>query len=153
LRTPLTVLAGFLETIQDLKLDAGRVHDYVGLMAPQAERMKHLIEDLLTLSALEHAPAPPVNERIALRPLLERVYAEVRALSAGRHGVRLDIDGAHDLLGAEREIASAFINLGTNAVRYTPDGGEVHIAWHSGPEGGALTVSDTGIGIEAEHLP
>jgi len=59
LRTPLTVLAGFLETIQDLKLDASRVRDYVGLMAPQAERMKRLIDDLLTLSALEHAPPPP----------------------------------------------------------------------------------------------
>ena len=70
LRTPLTVLAGFLETIQDLKLDASRVRDYVGLMAPQAERMRHLIDDLLTLSVLEHAPAPPDAERVALRPLL-----------------------------------------------------------------------------------
>ncbi|MGH8706256.1 MAG: phosphate regulon sensor protein PhoR, partial [Burkholderiales bacterium] len=78
LRTPLTVLAGFLETIQDLKLDASRVRDYVGLMAPQAERMKRLIEDLLTLSALEHAPAPPPAQRVALRPLLERVRLEAK---------------------------------------------------------------------------
>jgi two-component system, OmpR family, phosphate regulon sensor histidine kinase PhoR len=153
LRTPLTVLAGFLETIQDLKLDAGRVRDYVGLMAPQAERMKRLIDDLLMLSALEHAPPPPDAERVALRPLLERVRAEAEVLSAGRHRVSLDIDGAHDLLGAEREIASAFTNLATNAVRYTPQGGEIRLRWRSTAAGGEFSVEDTGIGIDPEHLP
>ena len=115
LRTPLTVLAGFLETIQDLKLDAQRVRDYVGLMAPQAERMKRLIDDLLTLSALEHAPPPPDAERIPMRPLLQKLRAEAEALSAGKHRISLELAGAHDLLGAEREIASAFTNLVTNA--------------------------------------
>jgi len=156
LRTPLTVLAGFLETIQDLKLDAGRVRDYVGLMAPQAERMKRLIEDLLTLSALEHAPAPPPAERVKLRPLLERVRAEAQALSAGRHRVSLELQGAHDLLGAESELSSAFVNLASNAVRYTPAGGEIRLRWRSGAAlsgGGDFSVEDTGIGIDAEHLP
>ncbi len=153
LRTPLTVLVGFLQTIQDLKLDAGRVRDYVGLMAPQAERMKRLIEDLLTLSALEHAPAPPPAQRVPLRPLLERVRSEAQALSKGRHRVTLEIAGAHDLLGAENEIASAFLNLATNAVRYTPPGGEVRLAWHADADGGEFSVTDTGIGIEPEHLP
>jgi two-component system phosphate regulon sensor histidine kinase PhoR len=153
LRTPLTVLSGFLETIQDLKLDAGRVRDYVGLMAPQAERMKRLIEDLLTLSAIEHAPAPPPAERVRIRPLLERVRAEALALSGGKHRVVLDITGGHDLLGAESELASAFVNLVSNAVRYTPTGGEIRLFWRSGIDGGEFAVEDTGIGIEAEHLP
>jgi len=157
LRTPLTVLAGFLETIQDLKLDASRVRDYVSLMAPQAARMKRLIDDLLTLSALEHAPAPPDAERVALRPLLERVRAEAEALSAGRHRISLEAAGADDLLGAEGELASAFVNLATNAVRYTPAGGEIRICWRSGTQladGGAeFSVEDTGIGIDPEHLP
>jgi two-component system phosphate regulon sensor histidine kinase PhoR len=157
LRTPLTVLAGFLETIQDLKLDASRVRDYVGLMAPQAERMKRLIDDLLTLSALEHAPAPPVAERVALRPLLDRVRAEAEALSAGRHRVSLEAAGEDDLLGAESELVSAFVNLATNAVRYTPARGEIRLRWRSGREvagGGAeFSVEDTGIGIDPEHLP
>ena len=153
LRTPLTVLAGFLETIQDLKLDAARVRDYVGLMAPQAERMKRLIDDLLTLSVMEHALPPPEAERIALAPLLERVRAEAEVLSAGKHRISLDIAGTHDLLGAEREIASAFTNLATNAVRYTPAGGEVRLRWRSGHDGGELSVEDTGIGIDPEHLP
>ncbi len=153
LRTPLTVLAGFLETIQDLKLDAGRVRDYVGLMAPQAERMKHLIDDLLTLSALEHAPAPPDTERVALRPLLERMRAEAEALSAGKHRVSLEMSGEHDLLGAESEIASAFVNLVSNAVRYTQAGGEIRLRWKSSDTGGEFSVEDSGSGIDPEHLP
>jgi len=153
LRTPLTVLAGFLETIQDLKLDAARVRDYVGLMAPQAERMKHLIDDLLTLSVIEHAPPPPDAQRVPLQPLLQRVRAEAEALSAGKHRISLDIEGEHDLFGAEREIASAFTNLATNAVRYTPAGGEVRLRWQSSDEGGEFSVQDDGIGIDAEHLP
>jgi len=153
LRTPLTVLAGFLETIQDLKLDAGRVRDYVGLMAPQAERMKHLIDDLLTLSMLEHAPPPPDADRVPMKVLLQRVRAEAEALSAGKHRISLEIAGGHDLLGAEREIASAFTNLATNAVRYTPAGGEVRLRWRSGSEGGEFSVEDSGIGIDPEHLP
>jgi two-component system, OmpR family, phosphate regulon sensor histidine kinase PhoR len=153
LRTPLTVLAGFLETIQDLKLDAGRVRDYVGLMAPQAERMKHLIDDLLTLSVLEHAPPPPDAERVPLQPLLQRVRAEAEVLSAGKHRLSLLVEGAHDLLGAEREIASAFTNLATNAVRYTPAGGEIRLRWRSGDGGGEFSVEDSGIGIDPEHLP
>ena len=153
LRTPLTVLAGFLETIQDLKLDAGRVRDYVGLMAPQAERMKRLIDDLLTLSALEHAPAPPAAERVPLRPLLARVRQEAEALSGGKHRILLEDDGALDLLGAEREIASAFTNLATNAVRYTPAGGEIRLRWASSGDGAEFSVQDTGIGIDWAHLP
>ena len=157
LRTPLTVLAGFLETIQDLKLDAGRVRDYVSLMAPQAERMKHLIDDLLTLSVLEHAPAPPQSERVALRPLLERVRTETEALSGGKHRITLEAAGEHDLLGAEKELASAFINLASNAVRYTPAGGEIRIRWRAGEgvaeSGAEFSVEDSGIGIDPDHLP
>ncbi len=153
LRTPLTVLSGFLETIHDLKLDATRVRDYTGLMVPQAERMTRLIEDLLTLSSLEHAPAPPPADRIAIRPLLERVRQEAVALSKSRHRVLLAVEGAHDLAGVEGEIASVFLNLVTNAVRYTPENGEVRIRWRSGEDGAEFSVEDTGIGIDPEHLP
>ena len=153
LRTPLTVLVGFLETIQHLKLDASRVRDYVGLMAPQAERMKHLIDDLLTLSVLEHAPAPPTASRVALRPLLERVREETEALSGGKHRISLAVAGEHDLLGAEKELESAFQNLASNAARYTPAGGEIRLRWQSTDEGAEFSVQDNGIGIDPDHLP
>jgi len=151
LKTPLTVLSGFLETIGDLKLDAQRVRDYVGLMRPQAERMKRLIEDLLALSALEHSP-PPREERVRVAPLLERLRTEAVQLSAGKHRISLEALGEHDLAGAESEIASAFTNLVSNAVSYTPAGGEIRIRWRSGAEGGEFSVEDTGIGIQPEHI-
>ncbi len=151
LRTPLTVLTGFLETIKDLKLEPQRVRDYVGLMAPQAERMRRIIEDLLTLSALEHAPPPP-EERVAVRPLLERIRAEAEQLSGGRHRVLLEIGCARDLLGSEGELTSAFLNLVTNAVRYTPAGGTIRIGWRTDGAGAAYSVQDTGIGIEPGHI-
>jgi two-component system phosphate regulon sensor histidine kinase PhoR len=152
LRTPLTVLVGFLETVRELKLDPQRVRDYLGMMREQASRMHRIIEDLLALSMLESAPPPPA-ERVRVAPLLERLAADATALSAGRHQVRLEGRPQVDLLGAETELSSAFGNLLSNAVRYTPAGGKVTLAWHDGPEGASFSVQDTGVGIAAEHIP
>ena len=152
LRTPLTVLVGFLETVRELKLDPQRVRDYLGMMQDQAARMHRIIEDLLTLSQLESAP-PPAAERVRVMPLLERLRADAEALSAGRHVVSLDASPEVDLLGSEAELASAFGNLVTNAVRYTQAGGEIRLRWRDGSEGARFSVEDTGAGIAAEHLP
>jgi two-component system phosphate regulon sensor histidine kinase PhoR len=152
LRTPLTVLVGFLETVRELKLDPQRVRDYLGMMREQASRMHRIIEDLLALSVLESAP-PPAAERVRIAPLLERLAADAAALSGGRHGVSLEGRPHVDLLGAESELASAFGNLLSNAVRYTPAGGRVTLAWHDGPDGASFSVTDTGLGIAEEHIP
>ena len=153
LRTPLTVLSGFLETVRDLDLDAERTRSYLELMGGQASRMQRIIEDLLELSALESAPVPQRDERVALRPLLERMREEAEGLSAGRHRITLTAEGHHDLLGAESELASAFSNLAGNAIRYTPDGGEVRLIWRSSNEGATFSVEDTGIGIALDQIP
>ncbi len=153
LRTPLTVLVGFLETVRELKLDPQRVRDYLKMMQEQAARMHRIIEDLLMLSQLESAP-PPASERVRVMPVLERLRADAEALSGGRHRIVLDAAPAVDLLGSDAEIGSAFGNLVTNAVRYTPPGGEVRLEWRDEPDGSArFTVADTGVGIPAEHLP
>ena len=152
LRTPLTVLVGFLETVRELKLDPQRVRDYTGMMREQASRMHRIIEDLLALSVLESAP-PPAAERVRIAPLLERLAADAGALSGGRHTISVRGRSHVDLLGAEPEIASAFGNLLSNAVRYTPAGGRVTLAWDDGPEGASFSVEDTGVGIAPEHLP
>jgi two-component system phosphate regulon sensor histidine kinase PhoR len=152
LRTPLTVLVGFLETVRDLPLDAQRVRDYVGMMGEQAARMQRIIEDLLALSALESAP-PPAEQRVRVAPLLARLRADAEALSAGQHEISLVAEPSKDLLGSESELASAFGNLVSNAVRYTPAGGTVRIAWHEDHDGASFSVEDSGVGIAAEHIP
>ena len=152
LRTPLTVLVGFLETVRSLKLDPQRVRDYLGMMDEQAARMQRIIEDLLTLSVLEAAPPPP-EERIRVAALLERLRADAEALSRGRHTLEVTGQPSQDLVGAEAELTSAFANLVSNAIRYTPSGGRVTLFWSDGPEGASFTVADTGIGIAPEHIP
>jgi two-component system phosphate regulon sensor histidine kinase PhoR len=152
LRTPLTVLVGFLETVRSLKLDPQRVRDYLGMMDEQAARMQRIIEDLLTLSVLEAAPAPP-DERVRVAALLQRLRADAEALSRGRHAITLDGEPKVDLVGAESELASALANLVSNAIRYTPAGGRVSLFWSEGPEGASFTVADSGIGIAPEHIP
>ena len=154
LRTPLTVLVGFLETIQNLKLDPQRQRDYQAMMQEQAARMQRIIEDLLTLSALDSAPPASGEQQIAVRPLLLRLQGDAEALSGGRHTIKMELEETSSgLLGVESEVVSAFGNLVSNAIRYTPAGGTITLAWREGPEGGRFSVEDTGIGIDAEHIP
>jgi two-component system phosphate regulon sensor histidine kinase PhoR len=153
LRTPLTVLLGFIETVRDLRLDPKSSRDCFDLMEEQCKRMQRIIEDLLQLSTLEAASRPPADERMDVRVLLARIRADAEGLSSGRHRIVLDVEDGFDLLGAEREIASAFGNLAGNAVRYTPPGGVVRLVWRASPKGAAFSVEDTGIGIEEQHIP
>ncbi len=153
LRTPLTVLAGFLETVRDLKLDPQRTRDYMNLMAEQARRMQRIVDDLLALSTLESSPEPSLEERVNVQGLLARVKADATALSGGRHRITLDAVEGFDIAGAESEIASAFGNLASNAVRYTPEGGTVRLIWRTSQEGAEFSVEDTGVGIEPQHVP
>ena len=153
LRTPLTVLVGFLETLQNLRLDPQRQRDYLAMMQEQSARMQRIIDDLLTLSALDAAPPASSETRIAVRPLVERLKRDADALSAGRHTIAISFEGQSDLLGVESELASAFGNLVSNAIRYTPAGGSVTLAWREGQDGARFSVEDTGIGIEADHIP
>ena len=153
LRTPLTVLSGFIETIKELQLDPKRSRDYLNLMTEQGTRMQRIVDDLLTLSTLESAPGPSLDERVRVAPLLDRLHAEAEALSGGRHKIVLDAEAGFDLLGAENEIASAFGNLMSNAIRYTPAGGEVRLTWRASASEAEFSVQDTGIGIAPEHIP
>jgi two-component system phosphate regulon sensor histidine kinase PhoR len=155
LKTPITVLSGFVETLSDPKIEmtGAQRRRYLGLMAEQSRRMQQLIEDLLTLSALESSPAPDDEQPIAVRPLLEQLADEARALSAGRHAVVLRVEAESRLFGSRRELHSAFSNLVSNAVRYTPDGGRVTLVWRAEDGRGVFAVEDTGIGVEPRHIP
>jgi two-component system phosphate regulon sensor histidine kinase PhoR len=153
LKTPLTVLTGFLETLADLRLEERQRQRYVALMAEQAQNMQRLVDDLLTLSALESEASVLLESEFAIVPLLLQVSADAKALSAGRHEITLNIRDQASVLGGREELASAFGNLVSNAVRYTPDGGRIALDWRVSADGGEFTVADTGIGIAAEHIP
>ena len=154
LRTPLTVLAGFLETISDMKApEAGLLARALPLMMDQTRRMQHLVEDLLTLSRLETSGNPLHDERVNVPRLARALYQDALALSAGRHRVALDVESEDWLAGSEHELRSAFSNMLSNAIRYTPEGGEVAIAWKRQGDQAAFAVRDSGIGIQPQHIP
>ena len=154
LKTPLTVIAGLVETLQDLDLDARQRARFLQLMREQADSMKRLVQDLLTLSALESENNPVADEPFAAAPLLEQVAADARSLSHDQHAIDVDVLDAATVVGSRDELASAFSNLVSNAVRYTPAGGRIRLGWRVEPDGrGAFSVTDTGIGIAAEHVP
>ena len=151
LRTPLTVISGFIETLRDEK-DPGSAKRYLDLMETQSSRMLRLVEDLLVLSALESSPPPPMEEPVDMRAMVDRLAAEARALSGGRHRIETRAEAPFDLLGSEKELASAFGNLVSNAIRYTPAQGQVRLHGQATADGAAFEVVDTGIGIPAEHI-
>ena len=155
LKTPVTVLSGFVETLADDSFDLSSAQRarFLGMMAEQAKRMQRLVEDLLTLSALESDGSPPDEQPIDMRPFVERLAEEARALSAGRHTLETSIADDCRLLGSAKELHSALSNLVSNAVRYTPAGGSIGLAWRLEGWRGVFSVSDTGIGIEARHIP
>jgi two-component system phosphate regulon sensor histidine kinase PhoR len=153
LRTPLTVINGFLEIASGQpNLDAQTRAGHLKLMSEQGQRMQNLVEDMLSLTRLESMDYPIRPERVNIRVLLEHVMQEAEALSAGKHKISLTIDGP-DLKGSTEELRSAFSNLVSNAVRYTPEDGEIHLAWQQSAAGPQFLVRDTGIGIQPEHIP
>jgi two-component system phosphate regulon sensor histidine kinase PhoR len=151
LRTPLTVLHGYLEMIEPELMPqfAPVLED----LRSQSRRMTQIVEDLLTLSRLE-AQQQVADERVSMRALLSTLKREAEGLSHGRHEVTLLRTSDMDLRGSTDYLHSAFSNLVSNAVRYTPAGGRIEISWQPTPDGGArFAVADSGHGIPAEHLP
>jgi two-component system, OmpR family, phosphate regulon sensor histidine kinase PhoR len=122
-------------------------------MQQQTGRMDALVTDLLTLAQLEGSPRPMADRWISLSELFTRVEADAVALSGSQHTLTFGSPGAWQLAGDLTELQSAVGNLLSNAIRYTPAGGSVTVAWRSRPNGGgSIDVSDSGPGIAREHL-
>ncbi|HTQ00591.1 MAG TPA: phosphate regulon sensor histidine kinase PhoR [Casimicrobiaceae bacterium] len=154
LKTPLTVISGFVETLQELDLDERQRTRFLSLMREQAASMQRLVEDLLTLSSLESEHNTLAEEAFAVVPLMLALSADAKGLSHGQHEVTLEIGEAATILGSRDELASAFGNLVSNAIRYTPAGGTIALRWRIDADGaGVFSVMDSGIGIAPEHLP
>lgn len=154
LRTPLTVVGGFVETLADMeKPSDADLKRYFGLMLGHSRRMQRLLDDLLTLSKLECADQPPAEEHISVPALVQELGREAEQLSQGRHRIEVLVDSQAWLRGSLQEIHSAFSNLVSNAVRYTPEGGWITLRWAERDHGAVFSVTDTGEGIAAEHIP
>ena len=153
LRSPLTVIAGYLETLtQDEEMDP-TLRAPLAEMRRQAERMNRIVRDLMELSRLDYSDEEVDGEAVDVRALASMLRKDV--LARPRHpAVSLKLESGARLLGDEPEILSAFSNLVDNAAKYTPENGSIEIRWWVDPGGdGHFSVTDTGIGIAAEHLP
>lgn len=163
IRTPLTVLVGFVETMQNLKLSEVEIKDFLKLMSQQALRMQTLVQDLLTLSQLDGSPLPSESEWHDFNSLwktcLEEAYALMHVINqkdGSTHSLKFNLPedlSAYQISGSLDEIKSAFTNLVSNALRYTPSGGEVNVSWEQKNDHFEFSVKDTGPGIAPEHIP
>ena len=157
LRTPITVLLGFLETLQDMpdtSISIEQRKHYEQLMLEQAQHMRAIVSDLLTLSTLESTAPTATSAPVDVHRLIQQALQRVNVLSNGQHIFETHIDEQLWLEGAETELASAINNLLTNAIRYTPKNGTITTLWHLNSDGRAVfSVQDTGIGIAPQDLP
>ncbi|MBI5911188.1 MAG: phosphate regulon sensor histidine kinase PhoR [Betaproteobacteria bacterium] len=155
LKSPLTVVAGFLETLTDgeVKLDERRRQGYLEMMREHTLRMQRLVEDLLTLSALESSRGSSDETLVDVSVLLAGVRDEALVLSAGRHRIGISAQDPVLLLANAQELRSAFGNLVSNAVRYTPPGGDIRLSWRRRGAQAVFSVADSGPGIEPRHIP
>lgn len=153
LRTPLTVVGGFLETLSDTKgMVTESAKSYFDMMIEQTSRMRRIIEDLLTLSRIESNSEAPEDAVINMAMLLKMIQNDANGLSNGKHKIHLEADKNLNISGSQEELLSAFSNLVSNAIRYTPEGGDIYINWQLRNEQAVFSVRDTGIGIEQKHI-
>jgi len=154
LRTPLTVVNGYVENLRDMtdltREDAQRA---LQRMTEQTKRMENLVTDLLTLSRLENDRSPLHEEGIDMSALLNEFYHDGQLLNGGVHSVHLEILSDAKLLGNHDELRSAFGNLLSNAIRYTPAGGTISLRWAECDGQLVFSVQDSGIGVAAQHIP
>lgn len=153
LRTPLTVISGYLETFIEYKDTLpSRWGRALSQMHEQSQRMQSLINDLLVLSRLESGNSPDPDQ-VNVPQLLHALVADAQSLSADKHHKFKLLSDDVDLLGSHTELSSAFGNLIFNAVKYTPENGEIEIKWWQDTTGLHLEVKDNGLGIDPKHIP
>ncbi len=156
MRTPLTVVMGMLETMQDASDDEciRQWERALQLMSQQTHRMQQIVADLLLLSRLESERAGSGREVVNVAAMLDMVMEASQPLAEQKgQSLTLSCDSALKVYGFEKEIYSAFSNLVTNAVRYTPEGGEIAVRWFQDEAGAHFEVKDSGVGVAAEHIP
>jgi two-component system phosphate regulon sensor histidine kinase PhoR len=152
LRSPLTVISGYLDTLADEAEMPPGWRGPVAEMQRQAERMTRILGDLLELTRLESAERSALHEFVDVLGMLKLIAKEFQT-PGSRPSVTLSLETDAALLGSESELHSIFYNLVNNAVRFTPPTGSVRIAWRTEDDNAVFEVADTGIGIAPEQIP
>ncbi|WP_100637972.1 phosphate regulon sensor histidine kinase PhoR [Marinobacter salexigens] len=155
MRTPLTVISGYLETLVDNADDLPpKWRRAINTMATQSFRMETLISDLILLSRIETGDQTENNEPTDIGRLITQICQDAQTLSGeNQHDIRLEAISPQQLTGDENQLRSAFSNLIFNAVKYTPAKGRIRVSWFTDHKGGHLSVKDTGAGIDEVHIP
>ena len=153
LRTPLTVITGYLDALAEDEHMSADLQSPIEEMQRQSNRMRLLVDDLLRLSELESEDAAPIDSPVNVAAIITAASQEARALPGCPQTINIEVASDAQLLGDEADIQSVLTNLVSNAVRYTPEDGELEIRWVADEEGGRLTVRDSGAGISRAHFP
>lgn len=153
LRSPLTVIAGYVDTLADDPTLDATWRGPLDEMRRQADRMRAVVDDLIELSRMEASDGEAGNDAVDVGGMLALLRRDVIARTDRPREVSLRVESDALLLGSEQELHSIFSNLVTNAVKYTPADGRVDIRWWVDAAGGHFSVTDTGLGIPREHLP
>jgi len=154
LRTPLTVISGFLETLADDPEPRPQDRQHaLRLMSQQTARMQHIVDELLLLARLETDQGQARREQVEVPAMVRALYDEARTLSGGQHDIRYEAEQDLHVRGNPEELRSAFTNVVSNAVRYTPAGGKIAIRWYADDAGAHFQVQDTGVGVAEHDIP
>jgi two-component system phosphate regulon sensor histidine kinase PhoR len=153
LRTPLTVLRGYLEIMVDHREQLPDWRLPLEHMDTQSHRMQAIIEDLLTLSTIEAESITSDLEDVPVPSILIQLEKDVLQLSSENHRFNFEIDQNLTYKGYLEPLKSVFTNLVSNAVRYSPDGGDITVRWYKNKDNAIFEVQDQGLGISKEHIP
>jgi two-component system phosphate regulon sensor histidine kinase PhoR len=153
LRSPLTVISGYLDTLAEEATLGSEWNEPVREMRRQSDRMRGILQDLLELSKLEAGGGEAEYAPIDVAGMLALMRKEVLSRSDAVATFTLHLDSTSRLLGSESEVHSILANVISNALKYTPVDGRVDVRWWTDERGGHVEVRDTGIGISAENLP
>ncbi|MEL4105503.1 ATP-binding protein [Oscillospiraceae bacterium WX1] len=156
LRTPLTSIRSYAETLTDSPdMPAEMESDFLHVILNESDRMTKIVQDLLELSRFDAGSSSFTFEEFSLERSVLNVYDAI-ALEAARRGhvVQLELNGQlPDITGDRARIEQVLINILTNALKYTPDGGTITVSSGQSESSIWVSIRDTGIGIPADDIP
>jgi len=153
LKTPLTVLKGYVEILSDSNAIPEQFHKPLEQMNLQSVRMQLIVNDLLYLAKLENKESASNHEPVVISHLLNTIIEAAQPLvEEKQHQLSISVDDKVALFGAATELHSAFANLITNAITYTPEGGTIDVFWEGNQDGAEFKVVDNGLGIAPHHI-